>query len=189
VQGGADLSWSASSDNTGVTGYRIIRDGAIVATTPSLSYSDRNLTPRSTHGYRVQAVDATGNGSALSSLRWVTVPAAPPDPGAGGGSGDGSGGAGDDVTAPVVSVLSPRSRARLRGRAVISARASDDSSVARMDLYVDGRRVAVVRAAALKRTWALRRVRPGAHTLRVRAYDGSGNTASRSIVVRVLRNP
>jgi hypothetical protein len=86
-----------------------------------------------------------------------------------------------------VNVLSPRNRARLRGRAVISARASDDSSVARMELYIDGRRVADVRAAALKRTWVLRRVRPGAHTLRVRAFDGSGNAASRSIGVRVLR--
>jgi hypothetical protein len=174
----------------GVTGYRIVRDGAIVATTPSLSYSDRNLVPRSAHSYRVQAVDAAGNGSATSALRWVNVPAAPVDPGAGGGSGAGGSAGGSstgDVTAPVVDVLSPRSRARLRGRAVISARASDDSSVARMDLYIDGRRVATVPAASLRRTWVLRGVRPGAHTLRVRAFDRSGNAASRAISVRVLR--
>jgi hypothetical protein len=177
VQGGADLSWSAATDNTGVTGYRVLRDGAIVATTPGLTYADRNLVPGSTHGYRVQAVDAAGNGSAQSVLRWVTVPAAPPNPGPGAG----------DVTAPVVDVLSPRRRARLRGRALISARASDNSSVARMDLYIDGRRVAAIRGATLRRTWTLRHVRAGAHTLRVRATDASGNHASRSIAVRVLR--
>jgi hypothetical protein len=86
-----------------------------------------------------------------------------------------------------VDVLSPRRRARLRGRALISARASDNSSVARMDLYIDGRRVAAIRGATLRRTWTLRHVRAGAHTLRVRATDASGNHASRSIAVRVLR--
>jgi hypothetical protein len=188
AQGGADLSWTASSDNVGVTGYRILRDNAVVATTPGLSYSDRSLAPRSTHSYRVQAVDAAGNGSVTSALRWVTVPA-PPDPGPDPGPGPGPGGAGPgpDVTAPVVSVLSPRDRARLRGRAVISARASDDTGVARMELYIDGRRVTAVTAAQLRRTWVLRGVRPGLHSLRIRALDAGGNYASRSVSVRVLR--
>jgi hypothetical protein len=91
------------------------------------------------------------------------------------------------VTAPVVSVLSPRDRARLRGRAVISARASDDTGVARMELYIDGRRVTAVTAAQLRRTWVLRGVRPGLHSLRIRALDAGGNYASRSVSVRVLR--
>jgi hypothetical protein len=86
-----------------------------------------------------------------------------------------------------VSVLSPHNRARLRGRAVISARASDDTGVARMDLYLDGRRVAAVRSSRLRRTWVLRRVRPGTYALRVRAWDDSGNHASRVVRVRVLR--
>jgi hypothetical protein len=196
VQGGADLAWSASTDNVGVTGYRVIRDGAIVATTPGLAYADRNLAARSAHSYRVQAMDAAGNG-ALSPLRWITVPAAPDpgpgtdpgtDPGDGGSGGSGGGGSGGgDVTKPLVTFLSPKQRARLRGRALISARASDDTGVARIELYVDGRRVSAVRAAQLRRTWVLRGVKPGNHTLRVRAFDAGGNAASRSIGVRVLR--
>jgi hypothetical protein len=87
----------------------------------------------------------------------------------------------------VVKLLSPKRRARLRRRAVISARASDDRRVVRMELVIDRRRVASVRGASLRRAWALRRVRPGNHTLRIRAFDASGNHAVRSIRVRVLR--
>jgi hypothetical protein len=133
VQGGADLAWSASTDNVGVTGYRIIRDNAIVATTTSLAYADRNLAPSSSHSYRVQAMDAAGNG-APSAIRYVTVPDAP-DPGPGTDPGTD-----DDLTSPVVHLLSPKSRSRLRRRALIVARASDDRGVARIELLIDGRR-------------------------------------------------
>jgi hypothetical protein len=167
----------------GVAGYRVVRDDAVIATTPSLGYADRNLAAASSHSYRVQAVDAAGNASAATALRWVTVPVPPPAP------TPATGAPNRDVSAPAVSVLSPRNRARLRRRAVIKARARDNAAVARIDLYIDGRRVTTVRGAALKRTWRLRGVRPGAHSLRIRAFDGSGNHASRSVRVRVLRRP
>ncbi len=174
VQSGADLSWTASTDNVGVAAYRIVRDNAIVGTTTGLDWVDGNLAPGSIHSYRVQAIDAAGNGTP-SALRWMTVPAAPE-------TGDGA-----DTTRPAVTVLKPRSRARLRRRAVIAAGAHDADGVARIEIYVDGRRVRVARAARLRWTWVLRRVHAGAHTIRVRAVDSSGNAASRSIRVRVLR--
>ena len=184
VQGGADLAWTASTDNVGVAGYRIVRDDAIVASTTGLGYSDRGLTPGTLHKYQVTAYDAAGN--AMPSLtRWVQVPDVP-DPGPQGSGGDtGSG----DVTPPVVRLLSPHRGARLRGRATVLARASDDAGVARTELFIDGRLVAVADGPRLRRTWILRRVRPGAHTLRARAIDEGGNSASRSTRVRVLRGP
>ena len=40
---GANLSWSASSDNVGVTGYIVLRNGAQVATPTTKSYADTSL--------------------------------------------------------------------------------------------------------------------------------------------------
>src|SRR3954470_17372186 len=55
-----DLAWRASSDDTGVTGYRVLRDGALVATTAALAYRDTGRSPSTTYTYAVQAVDAAG---------------------------------------------------------------------------------------------------------------------------------
>lgn len=63
-----DLSWNASTDNIGVVGYRIFRDGGLVATTTSTSFSDTGLTPLTTYTYVVQAFDIAGNNSNPSRL-------------------------------------------------------------------------------------------------------------------------
>jgi hypothetical protein len=63
-----DLNWSDSSDNVGVTGYRIYRNGVQIGTSGLSSHSDKNLTPSSTYAYSVSAYDAAGNASALSSV-------------------------------------------------------------------------------------------------------------------------
>lgn len=62
-----DLSWDASTDDTAVTGYRILRDGVEIATTGTLTYSDTALTPATTYAYRVSAYDGAGNESGQSS--------------------------------------------------------------------------------------------------------------------------
>lgn len=61
------INWTASTDNIGVTGYRIYRNGTEVGTSVSTSYSDTGLQPRVTYSYTVAAYDAAGNLSAQSS--------------------------------------------------------------------------------------------------------------------------
>ena len=72
-----NLSWSASSDNTGVRGYGIYRSGALIATVDknTLAYSDTNLDPSTSYSYRVDAFDGSGNHSALSSADSATTQA------------------------------------------------------------------------------------------------------------------
>jgi len=74
-----DLAWTASTDNVGVTGYRIYRDGAVIGTTAGTSFSDTGLAEYTTYVYRVAACDAGGNESTPSSpLTATTVDATAP---------------------------------------------------------------------------------------------------------------
>jgi chitodextrinase len=60
------VSWSSSTDNVGVTGYRVFRNGTAVATPTATSYADSGLAPGTTYTYRVSARDAAGNESGQS---------------------------------------------------------------------------------------------------------------------------
>ena len=70
------LSWTASTDNVGVTGYQVLRNGTQIGTTTSTSYTDTSVAANTTYTYTVQAYDAAGNVSAASSGLSVTTPAA-----------------------------------------------------------------------------------------------------------------
>ncbi|TPW08363.1 MAG: hypothetical protein FD127_4373, partial [Acidimicrobiaceae bacterium] len=69
-----DLDWTASTDNVAVTGYRVFRDGSLIATVGSLDYTDSDLCPNTTYGYHVTAVDAAANESAPSNTAIETTP-------------------------------------------------------------------------------------------------------------------
>ena len=74
------LSWTASADNVGVTGYRIERcqgsgcsNFAQIGTSSGPSYTDLGLTPSTSYGYRVRATDAAGNLSGYSNTATTTT--------------------------------------------------------------------------------------------------------------------
>lgn len=78
------LSWNASTDDTGVTGYKVYRNGNLVATVAVPTYKDTGLTPLTKYNYYVIAVDAAGNTSQQSSTATATTTA---DTGNGNGNG------------------------------------------------------------------------------------------------------
>jgi fibronectin type 3 domain-containing protein len=70
-----NLTWTASTDNIGVTGYLIERcqgtgcaSFAQVATTTSITLNDTSLTANTSYSYRVRATDAAGNVSSYSNV-------------------------------------------------------------------------------------------------------------------------
>ena len=69
----ANISWTASTDNVGVTGYRVFRDALEVGTTATNSYADSGLTASTAYSYTVTAYDAQANESAQSSALVVTT--------------------------------------------------------------------------------------------------------------------
>lgn len=70
-----DLSWTAATDDIGVTGYRVLRDGSqIGTTTTATTYSDTTAAASTTYSYTVRAVDAAANVSPDSDPASVRTP-------------------------------------------------------------------------------------------------------------------
>ena len=70
------LTWAASTDNVGVVGYNILRDGRQIASQRdgTTTFLDAQLNPGTTYTYQVRAFDAAGNDSALSNTTTATTP-------------------------------------------------------------------------------------------------------------------
>lgn len=73
TQTGTNLSWTASTDNVGVTGYDVYRNGAFLASVTTTSYVATGLTAATTYSFFVRAKDAAGNASANSNTVNVTT--------------------------------------------------------------------------------------------------------------------
>ena len=67
------MSWSAATDDVGVTGYAVYLDGAKVGTTTGTSYTYTGLTCGATYTVGLEAFDAAGN---TSDVAQATGPAA-----------------------------------------------------------------------------------------------------------------
>ena len=71
------LSWTASTDNVGVTGYDIYRDGSLIAVAPpQTDYLDQTVQPETAYTYSVVATDAAGNASQPRNTTTVSTPSA-----------------------------------------------------------------------------------------------------------------
>ncbi|MDQ6419087.1 S8 family serine peptidase [Paenibacillus sp. LHD-117] len=68
------LSWTASTDNVGVTGYIIYKDGGQVGTSTSTTFTLTPLISGKTYSFTVKAKDAAGNLSPVSTALSVTMP-------------------------------------------------------------------------------------------------------------------
>lgn len=69
-----DLVWSPSTDDVGVTGYEVWRDGVQLATVITTAFIDTELTAGTSHQYWVKALDAAGNVSGPSPIASATTP-------------------------------------------------------------------------------------------------------------------
>ena len=80
--GQVSLSWTASTDNVGVTGYQVERcqgggcaNFSQIATPTGTTYSDTGLAANTSYSYRVRGTDAAGNLSPYSNIASATTSA------------------------------------------------------------------------------------------------------------------
>jgi chitodextrinase len=159
------LSWTGSTDNVGVAGYDIYRNGVAVGSTAATTYSDTALAASTTYTYYVKARDAAGMVSAASNSASATT-AAP---------------AAADTVAPVITSISPANGTRIGKSAMVSASSTDNVGVVRMELYVDGTLQARSSSSSIGYRWKNPAV--GSHTLTVKAFDAAGNVGTSSVTV------
>ena len=69
------LSWTASTDNVGVTGYDVFTNGNLAGSTTNTSFTVTSLTPSTTYHFTVKAKDAAGNISPASNTLSITTDA------------------------------------------------------------------------------------------------------------------
>ncbi len=68
------LTWTASTDNQGVIGYTVFRDGVRLASTSTPGFVDSTVVPSTAYAYTVTAYDGAGNTSPVSNRAPVTTP-------------------------------------------------------------------------------------------------------------------
>ncbi len=165
------LSWTASTDNVGVTGYKIYRGGIQIATTAGTSYTDIALAPSTSYSYTVAAYDAAGNTSAQSASVSATTSALP------------------DTTPPTVSVTAPANNEIVSSTVKITATASDNVGVTQVQLKLDGVNLGTpVTAPPYQVFWNTLSSATGNHTLSAVASDAAGNLGTAANVgVTVVR--
>jgi len=69
----ADLSWTAATDNIGVTSYEIFKDFVFLASSAINSYAISRLTESTSYDFTVYAKDAAGNTSLVSNTETFTT--------------------------------------------------------------------------------------------------------------------
>jgi len=67
------LSWTASTDNVGVTGYNIYLDGVRINTVTELNYTVTGLNVATLYTLEVEAFDAAGNKSEIAGVTLKTL--------------------------------------------------------------------------------------------------------------------
>ncbi len=73
TQTSTNLAWSGATDNVGVAGYDVYRNGTFLASTTSTTYAVTGLTASTGYSFYVRAKDAAGNSSANSNTVNITT--------------------------------------------------------------------------------------------------------------------
>ncbi|HDR7890380.1 lytic polysaccharide monooxygenase [Bacillus toyonensis] len=74
-----ELTWNTSTDNVGVKGYQIFRNGEMIDTVPGTHFIDKKLQPSTEYSYTVKAIDAAGNVSKESTALTAKTTVEAPD--------------------------------------------------------------------------------------------------------------
>lgn len=157
------LTWGASTDNVGVVGYNIYRNGALVHISSSNNYTITGLKGNTDYTFTIKAIDAAGNLSAASNIVSVTTLDS------------------DDQEAPSapasLTVVPAITTAKLTWTA-----STDDIGVAGYHIYADGE---LAGTSAMTSYTATGLAAKTTYRFTVKAFDDSGNESAASNAVEI----
>ena len=102
--------------------------------------------------------------------------------------GGGGGGAGGDTVAPTVSLTSPASGATVSGSLAVTANASDNVGVTRVDVFVDGTLAGSDATAPFSVTVDTTTLSNGSHAISAKAFDAANNAGTSAAVTVTVQN-
>ncbi|MCK4259945.1 MAG: S8 family serine peptidase [Halanaerobiales bacterium] len=94
-----------------------------------------------------------------------------------------------DITPPTCSLTAPSNGATVIDTITLSATASDNETVNRVEFYVDGAKVATDTTSPYSASWDTTTVSNGSHSIQAKAFDANGNVGSSNTITVTVDNP
>jgi uncharacterized protein involved in tellurium resistance len=169
VSGTVMISASAS-DNVTVSRVEFYENGVLLAASNMAPYShswDTTAVANNSYVLTAKAYDAAGNVSQSSNVSVIVF---------------------NDTTAPAVSISSPLANATVSGTIMVSAAASDNAGVTKVEFFVNDTLQTADTTSPYTFSWNTKSVENGTYTLTSRAYDAAGNAGVSSPVILNVNN-
>ncbi len=161
------VAWAAV---VGATEYNITANGKFAGKTATTSFTVGGLACSTAYKLAVTAKNAAGKTSKASTLMASTASCS-------------------DTTPPTVAVTAPTADATVSGNVSVTASASDNVGLARVEFWVDGVQEAADASPPYSYGWDTTQDAGGPHTILAKAFDTSNNSASETIGVTVSNSP
>ena len=161
---------ASATDNVGVTKVEFYVNGALQATDTAAPYLySWNTTglAAGTYTLMAKAYDAANNVGQSNSVS-VTLAT--------------------DTTAPTATITTPVNSASVSGSIAVTASATDNVGVTKIELYENGVLLTAGNVSPLSYTWNTATVPNGTYTLTAKAYDAAGNVGQSSNVSVTVSN-
>ena len=159
------LSWSAATDNIGVAGYYVYRDGTKIGSTTGLTYTSTSLSPGKAYTYTVRAYDGAVNISNASDPLAVTT-----DP---------------DTQAPSTPAGLTVASTTMTSVTLTWSASADNVAVTGYEVYRDGTKIGTTPGSSITNV----PLTPGkTYNYTVKAYDASGNYSALSSPIAATTN-
>jgi hypothetical protein len=161
---------ASATDNVGVTKVEYYLNGVLKTTDTSTPYvyslSTTSLAS-GTYTLMAKAYDAAGNVGQSSNVSVTVV---------------------NDTTAPTVSLTTPANNATVSGTTTITASASDNVGVSKVEFYRSGVLLSATNVAPFNYAWNTTTVANGSYTMTAKAYDNTGNVGTSANVLVTVNN-
>lgn len=162
---------AGATDNVGVTKVEFYLNGVLKTTDTSIPYlyslSTTSLAA-GTYTLMAKAYDAVGNVGQSSNVSVSVV---------------------NDTTAPTASLTAPGNNATVSGTTTITASASDNVGVSKVEFYKNGVLLSATNVAPFSYNWNTTTDANGGYTLTAKAYDNTGNVGQSANVLVTVNNP